>query len=114
MKTHKVVDVIDGTDDALYYGTEEECYEWKRQQGFGYKVVTLSKEERVLANERFCMYSCSVGTARIIIRKLESYGGENLMSYDGGVSGYYYINSENVISFSLNPPKGYRVINLND
>lgn len=51
MKTHKVIDVIEGTDSALFYGTEEECYEWKREQGFGYRVLTLSKEERVVANE---------------------------------------------------------------
>jgi len=48
METHKVVDGTDGTDDALCYGIEEECYEWKSQQGFGYKVVILSKEERAL------------------------------------------------------------------
>ena len=51
MKTHKVVDVIEGTNSALFYGTEEECYEWKREQGFGYRVLTLSKEERAVANE---------------------------------------------------------------
>lgn len=51
MKTHKVVDVITGTNDAIYYGTEDMCYEWKREQGFGYKVILLSKEECALANE---------------------------------------------------------------
>ena len=52
MKTHKVVDVIKNTNIALYYGTEALCYEWKREQGFGYKVLTLSKEEYIIANKK--------------------------------------------------------------
>ena len=45
MKTHKVIDVITGTNDALYYGTEAECYEWINE-GFGYMVVPLDTDER--------------------------------------------------------------------
>lgn len=50
MKTHKVIDVLTGNEDALFYGTIGECHEWKREQGFGYKVVLLDIEERALAN----------------------------------------------------------------
>jgi hypothetical protein len=53
MRTHKVVDVIIGTNDGLFYGTEEECYNWKREKGFGYKVLILDDDERALANERY-------------------------------------------------------------
>jgi hypothetical protein len=50
MKTHKVIDVTTINEDALFYGTIGECYEWKVEQGFGYKVLPLDKEEKALAN----------------------------------------------------------------
>ena len=51
MKTHKVVDTITNDNRALFYGTIGECYEWKVQQGFGYKVVLLDEKEKALANK---------------------------------------------------------------
>lgn len=51
MKTHKVIDVISLNAHALFYGTREECSQWKAGQGFGYKTVPLDPEERRLANE---------------------------------------------------------------
>jgi len=50
MKTHKVIDVTTINENSLFYGTIGECYEWKVEQGFGYKVLPLSKEEKSLAN----------------------------------------------------------------
>jgi hypothetical protein len=53
MKTHKVVDIVSIVDDgAQFYGTYEECHEWATEQGFGYEVVALTKDEIELANEK--------------------------------------------------------------
>ncbi len=46
MNTHKVVCAIAGTNNALFCGTEKECNQWRLEQGFGYKVVTLKKGDK--------------------------------------------------------------------
>jgi len=47
MKTHKVIDLVYHEDEGndVFAGTKEECEIWKAEQGFGYKVVQMSKEE---------------------------------------------------------------------
>lgn len=53
IKTHKVVDVLTADNDALFYGTNEECYEWIRERGFGYRIqmLTLSDMEYIEVNK---------------------------------------------------------------
>jgi hypothetical protein len=47
MKTHKVIDLVYHEDEGnqAFVGTYEECQNWKSEQGFGYQVVPLTKEE---------------------------------------------------------------------
>lgn len=41
--THLVIDIIN--NDVVFVGTEFECEKWKQEQGFGYKVSMMTKEE---------------------------------------------------------------------
>lgn len=45
--THKVIDLVYHEDEGneAFVGTEQECYEWVSEQGFGYQVVALTVEE---------------------------------------------------------------------
>lgn len=43
VKNHLVIDVI--YNDVVFAGTKLECENWKSEQGFGYKVVPMTKEE---------------------------------------------------------------------
>jgi hypothetical protein len=43
VKTHLVIDVI--YNDAVFAGTKTECEDWKSEQGFGYRVVPMTKDE---------------------------------------------------------------------
>lgn len=47
MKTHKVIDLVYHEDEGndVFAGTYEECLNWKAEQGFGYQVVPMTKEE---------------------------------------------------------------------
>lgn len=48
VKTHIVIDII--YNDAVYAGTKTECEDWKSQQGFGYRVVPMTKDELLTHN----------------------------------------------------------------
>jgi hypothetical protein len=48
VKTHLVIDVI--YNDAVFAGTKLECENWKSEQGFGYKIVPMTKEELSVHN----------------------------------------------------------------
>jgi hypothetical protein len=52
-KTHKVIDLVYHEDEGneVYAGTYKQCLEWAREQGFGYKVVPMTKEEIKLVNQ---------------------------------------------------------------
>jgi len=45
--THKVIDLVYHEDEGneAFTGTYQECLEWKSDQGFGYQIVPLMKEE---------------------------------------------------------------------
>lgn len=47
MKTHKVIDMVytEEEGNSVFAGTLKECQEWASQQGFGYQVVPMTKEE---------------------------------------------------------------------
>ncbi len=47
MKTHKVIDLVYHEDEGneAFIGSYKECLDWKSDQGFGYQVVPLLKEE---------------------------------------------------------------------
>lgn len=47
LKTHKVIDLVYHEDEGneVYCGTQEKCHEWASEQGFGYQVVPMTKEE---------------------------------------------------------------------
>ena len=48
MKTHKVIDNMVpefGGAEGVFAGTYVECHEWVAEQGYGYEVVPLTKEE---------------------------------------------------------------------
>ena len=52
-KTHKVLDMVyheDENNDA-FVGTIFECGEWVSKQGFGYKIVPMTKEEIEFENK---------------------------------------------------------------
>jgi hypothetical protein len=56
MKTHKVLDMTYHEDEGneVYVGTQLECLDWVREQdGFGYEVVPLTREEIILVNEAY-------------------------------------------------------------
>jgi len=46
-KTHKVIDTVYHEDEGndVFAGTLQECHEWASQQGFGYEVVPMTREE---------------------------------------------------------------------
>jgi hypothetical protein len=48
VKTHLVIDVI--CNDAVFAGTKTECEDWKSEQGFGYRVVPMTKDELLVHN----------------------------------------------------------------
>jgi hypothetical protein len=48
VKTHFVIDVI--YNDTVFAGTKLECENWKSEQGFGYKIVPMTKEELLVHN----------------------------------------------------------------
>ena len=52
MKTYKVVDLIyhEHEDNIVFTGTYQECMYWMGKQGFGYKLVPITKEELELEN----------------------------------------------------------------
>lgn len=50
IKTHLVIDVI--YNDAVFAGTKTECEDWKSEQGFGYRVVPMTKDE--FSTHNFC------------------------------------------------------------
>ena len=54
MKTHKVIDLVYHEDEGneAFVGTYRECLEWMSEQGFGYKVVPLTKEEIGFENKK--------------------------------------------------------------
>ena len=49
MKTHLVLDVVFDYS-PVFAGTVQECEEWKSEQGFGYGVVPMTKEEIKIHN----------------------------------------------------------------
>ena len=51
MKTHIVIDMVYHEEDyQVFAGTEQECHEWIFEQGFGYRVVPMTKEELKIHN----------------------------------------------------------------
>jgi hypothetical protein len=54
-KTHKVIDLVYHEDEGneVFVGTRQECEDWKSEQGFGYQVVPLTKEEMKVVNEAY-------------------------------------------------------------
>lgn len=48
MKTHLVIDLM--YDDTVFAGTHDECWTWASNQGFGYKVVPMTKDEFIIYN----------------------------------------------------------------
>lgn len=50
MKTHKVVDLVENSF-PVFVGTEAECNVWVSEQGYGYEVVPLTKEELEFEND---------------------------------------------------------------
>ena len=54
-KTHKVVDLVyhENEGNEVFVGTYEECHEWVSEQGFGYGVQPLTKEEIIAVNEAY-------------------------------------------------------------
>jgi hypothetical protein len=56
MKTHKVIDMTYHEDEGneVYVGTLVECLDWVREQdGIGYEIVPLTREEIILINEAY-------------------------------------------------------------
>lgn len=53
MKTYKVIDLVYHEDEGnvAFTGTLEECTEWKSEQGFGYQIVPMTKEEIKFENQ---------------------------------------------------------------
>lgn len=51
-KTHKVIDLVYHEDEGneVFVGTRQECEEWKAEQGFGYKIVPLTRYELKIHN----------------------------------------------------------------
>jgi hypothetical protein len=48
VKTHLVIDVI--YNDAVFAGSKTECEDWESEQGFGYRVVPMTKDELSVHN----------------------------------------------------------------
>ena len=53
-KTHKVIDLVYHEDEGndVFAGSFKECHDWKLEQGFGYQIVPMTKEEIELANKK--------------------------------------------------------------
>ena len=53
MKTHKVIDLVYHEDEnnEAFVGTQQECLDWKSEQGFGYQVVPMTKKEIEFENK---------------------------------------------------------------
>lgn len=53
MKTHLVIDEVYHEDEGnqAFAGTLQECNDWVAEQGFGYKVVPMTKEEIKIHNQ---------------------------------------------------------------
>lgn len=52
-KTHLVIDLVyhEEEHNVVFSGTYQECMDWKSNQGFGYQVVPMTKEELKIYNE---------------------------------------------------------------
>lgn len=52
MKTHKVIDLVYHEDEGneAFIGTLEECIKWVAEQGFGFEIVPLTREEMIIHN----------------------------------------------------------------
>ena len=52
-KTHKVIDLVYHEDEGndVFAGSFKECHDWKLEQGFGYQIVPMTKEEMKIYNE---------------------------------------------------------------
>lgn len=52
MKTHKVIDLLctEDEDNDVFVGTQKECEDWRTEQGYGYQILPLSKEEIIIHN----------------------------------------------------------------
>lgn len=52
MKDYKVIDLVYHEDEGndVFAGTLDECLEWMRDQGYGYQIVPMTKEEIKLEN----------------------------------------------------------------
>ena len=61
MKTHKVIDLVYHEDEGndVFSGTYQECLEWKSEQGFGYQVVPMTKEEIEYEREMERVHNCN-------------------------------------------------------
>ena len=51
MKTHKVIDIVLNDSIGIYSGTLQECLTFKEEQGFGYMIAPMTKEEIELENK---------------------------------------------------------------
>jgi hypothetical protein len=47
MKTHKVIAALNNNDEnnEVFIGTYQECWDWKYDKGFGYKVMKMTEDE---------------------------------------------------------------------
>ena len=61
MKTHKVIDLFYYEDEGndVFSGTYQECLEWESEQGFGYQVVPMTKEEIEHEREIERVHNCN-------------------------------------------------------
>lgn len=52
-KTHKVIDVIytEEEGNVAFIGSFTECHDFKNQQGFGYQIIPLNRNEIITANQ---------------------------------------------------------------
>ena len=53
MKTHIVIDLVYHADEGnqVFVGTQQECVDWVAEQGFGYEIWSMTKEEYELENK---------------------------------------------------------------
>ena len=53
MKTHKVIDLVytEAEGNEVFVGTQKECEDWRTEQGYGYQILPLSKEEKLIHNQ---------------------------------------------------------------
>ena len=55
MKTHVVIDLVLYEEEGggiVFAGTEEECHEWTKDQGFGYEVAPMEVDELKQYNQQ--------------------------------------------------------------